>query len=104
MAFDVTPTSGDAPYNFTATIESDMLIDNVKYSISLRSSGGSGTCPAEGTTTNIPIGATSLLESGSYTVVDSVPADVCRAYTLSIRDIETNTVISTATVQISNIE
>lgn len=104
MAFDVTPADGAGPYNFTATIASAMFIDNEEYSISLRSSEAVGSCPAQGTSTPSAAGAAALLTNGVFVTTASVPIGSCRSYTLSIRDIVNDTVISSETVQISNIE
>ena len=104
MAFSVTPTSGDFPYNFTATFLSAMLLDDVRYSLLFQSSTAVGSCPSLGVGTELPGGVASLLATGTYTSTISVPAGSCRAYTLRIRDNVTDTFISTETVHVDNIE
>ena len=103
MAFDVTPTSGDSPYDFTATFDSRVSLDHDRYSLSLQSSEAEGSCPALGTSVSLGNGATSLLETGAYSTLNSVPAGSCRTYTLRIRDHVTNTYTSVASVQVTNI-
>lgn len=104
MAFDVTPTSGYGPYVFTASFANSELIDNVLYSLSFVSSVAVGSCPEHGTSTPSPQAANALLENGVYENPATTSSGSCRAFTLTIRNISSGNVVSTRTLQVSNIE
>lgn len=103
MAFSVTPTSGDAPYTFTAQISDAVNIDGGRYTLLFQSTTAVGSCPPLGSSTNVPGGVDALLATGQSTDTVDVPAGSCRTYTLRIRDNELGTYISSENVQVSNV-
>lgn len=103
MAFSVTPTSGEAPYTFTAEFNNQKLIDGVRYILQFRYSEGVGLCPSLGISNNIFVGIAPLLETGSYVTNAVIPIGSCRAYTLSIKDNVNNVTYNNVTVTVDNV-
>lgn len=105
MAFTVTPTSGAAPYTFTANVEGSDLIDGVNYSATVLSTRATGSCPVEGIgnpwTPNL---MASLLNSESI-VSDygTVASGDCRTTTLLIKRLHDNEVVASANTVIDNL-
>lgn len=103
-SFSVNPTSGDAPYVLTAVIANQENIDNANYALELRATNQTGTC-FSGTSTgaNQTAGVQSLINTGEYTIAtNSVTAGDCRVYSLIVRDLNADTVISSQNVSIDN--
>lgn len=103
VAFDVTPTSGTAPYTFTADLGAAVNIDDKRYSLLFQSTTAVGSCPPLGSATNVPNGVDALLATGQYISNDDVPVGSCRTYTLRIRDNVLGTFIASESVQVSNV-
>lgn len=86
MAFDVTPTSGAAPYTLTASFANEESF-SLGYALRFTASDDIvGTCPSPNSATSVfPSVASLLLESGSAVRSDSVPQGACRVYKLEVR-------------------
>ena len=103
MAFSVTPTSGAAPYFFTADIDNAFLINGVDYVATVRRSGQSGSCPPAGVGTQLDQNfVDSLINGETVSVEDSVPVGDCRAYTLRILRVDGLVEIASSTVHVDN--
>ena len=103
MAFDVTPTSGDAPYVFTANLAFDGRIDFVNFSLEFRVTTQTGSCfvgVSEGT--NLVNAAQAILDSGTYTLNSSFDVGSCATVSLIIRDLLSGDVFDYANVFIDN--
>ena len=103
MAFSVTPTSGAQPYTFEADLENKAKIDNDRYVMTLRSTTTVGSCPAVGAGTNLQTGVDELIANGVYVNTQSVPDGSCRTTTLQISDNFLGVVVSSKSVNISNV-
>ncbi len=105
MAFSVTPTSGNAPYVFTANISNKANLMPGYYSLEFRGVGAVGSCPSDGIPgNNIPLAVEQIMATNSYTQVSpNVMPGACRVSTLIIRDLKTNSIVSQSTVQVSNL-
>lgn len=105
MAFDVTPTSGDAPYTLTATFVEPQLVDGVLYRAELRSNTQAGACPPAGAgVSNDAAGVASLLSTGVYvTPSETVPAGSCRRITFDIIRVADSVRVSRESVTVSNL-
>lgn len=105
MAFTVSPTSGAAPYVLTADISDKESLFWDRYALELRTRSSSGSCatPIMTSPPNNVIGA-ALLESGTSTLVADVPIGSCQVFSLVIRDLETDLIISQEVAQVSNLE
>lgn len=104
MAFTVTPTSGDAPYILSADIADKVNIDGVNYALEVRPNTTIGSClvgiSTDPSNTNI---VQSLLATDSYMVSGNVNVGSCRTYSLIIRDLRTDTIISSENAVIDNV-
>lgn len=104
MAFSVTPTSGDAPYNVSITFAEKYLIDNVRYSFTVLSIAVVGSC-----NTDVMAGTpqatlrNSLLTTGTGSAMANVPAGSCRTYSAIITDLSTDTVVSSELITVNNV-
>lgn len=103
MAFTVTPTSGAEPYTFNAQFSDAVNIDNVHFSLTIRSSQLVGSCPPIGNGTDRQSAVNALLATGEYVDNEAVPAGSCRAYTAQIINKVTGDPISSETVTVSNV-
>lgn len=105
MAFDVTPTSGASPYEFTASFLNKDTFATGLYVLEYRTATSVGNCPASAMTgTSNPAAANQLLATGSYTAIGGdVPAGSCRTYGLYIRLASDNSVVSSSLVNVNNI-
>lgn len=104
MAFDVTPTSGSAPYTFTATFLNKSSFGSeyrLRFHLSPQSEG---VClPPESAVTNIIVGANALLENGVYVrETGTVPNGNCVTYRLTVLD-SIDQVIDMKFVTVSNV-
>lgn len=103
MAFDVTPTSGTAPYTFTADFLNKESFDFGYVLEFWRNESTFQTCaPPEAATTAVPSAAESLLKDDVYQRQVPVTEDRCQTFRLDIRDSLGN-VIDTQSVTISNV-
>lgn len=105
MAFDVTPTSGNAPYNFTASFLNKSAYDSGLFSVEFRQATEVGMCPVDALagTNNAPI-ALELFNNEAYSYsTGNVPAGSCRTYSLLIRRLSDNVVESIMSVTVDNI-
>lgn len=105
MAFTVAPTSGTGPFLFDASFENENSIKTAYYRLSFLSGVAAGTCPPPFTTgVSNDLAAQSLLETGSYVQPSaSIAPGSCRTYTLLIRRLSDNEIVSTMSVNVSNI-
>lgn len=105
MAFTVAPTSGDSPYILSADIINSGEIDGVEYEASVRSSLGTGSCPAFGSSTPLSSALVNeLLTTGSVeTGLSSVPVGNCRAFTIRISRVSDGVLVSTASTFVDNV-
>lgn len=105
MAFDVTPTSGESPYLFTATFLNKDTFNTGLYVLEFRSATSASACPASAISGNSnPAVAAALLNNGSYEAVGAdVPAASCRTYGLYIRLVSDNSIVSSSLVNVNNI-
>ena len=105
MAFAVTPTSGPSPYILTADIAAKVGINGGYYTASVSSSVAVGSCPAQGV--SVPLSASAvetLLNVGSVNSgVGTIPAGSCRTFTLYIRRVSDNVVITESSVSVDNV-
>lgn len=102
--FNVTPTSGAAPYTFTASFlnaESFSLGFKLRFSLS---DATAGSCPLPETASNVlPIASEALLNTGVYvSTVGTVPSGSCSIYVLAILDSDNN-VIQSVDVTVNNV-
>lgn len=105
MAFTVTPTSGSAPYVFTAEFSAKESLFSDLYVLEVRPRTSAGSCPGPATSGSRSSGAEqSILLYDNYTVLTSVPAGSCLGTTIVIREIASDTIVSQATAQVSNLE
>lgn len=102
MAFTVTPTSGSAPYLLEANVSNSVGINNVDYSAELLSSVLTGSCPTSGATP-IPGAGIVLATSGQYTANTNTTVGSCRVFQLVIRNVATNAVVASQTVNVNNL-
>lgn len=103
MAFAVTPTSGNAPYTFTASFSRKELIDGVNFGLTVRTSVQEDSCATVGTGTNSVMIAAALLASGSYVSGStSVSSGSCSTYTARITNLITGEVVSISSVTVDN--
>ena len=105
MAFDVTPTSGDSPYEFTATFLNKGSFATGLYILEYRTATTAGSCPASAMTgTSNPAAAATLLDTGSLTVVGGdVPAGSCRTYGLYVRLASDSSIVSSSMATVNNV-
>lgn len=103
MAFDVTPTSGAGPYTFSAVISDPANIDGIRYSLEFYNAAATGSCPSPLSGSMNAQAATDILNNGFWIRPQTVPSGDCRASMLLVRDLLTNTVISSVTINIDNI-
>lgn len=104
MAFDVTPTSGEAPYTFTANVENATLIDGVLYSASVMYSTSSESCPLVGNSTAWSSEQVNNLIFGDSRILNqNVNPNTCRTFTLEILRVSDSTVVASSNVSISNL-
>lgn len=104
MAFDVTPTSGAGPYNFTSVIDNPALVDGVVFSAEFRGLTELDSCPLNGLDgSNNAMVASELLANGSYSASAPVGSGSCRAFTFLIRRLENNAIVSQSTVFVDNV-
>lgn len=103
-AFSVTPTSGSAPYLYTASFENAQNIDFVNYGLEFRSGTSSDACP-----TGVQSGssamsaAVQLVTTGEFSTPNSVPSGSCRTVSLILRDLTSGDIITSMNVQIDNL-
>lgn len=103
MAFDVTPTSGDGPYTFTAEFLNKNAFDFGYLLRFSESEPAVGACPPPASATLvIPSTAANLLENGVATRSANVPAGECRTYKIEVRD-ASGAVLDMQFVSVSNI-
>ena len=106
MAFDITPTSGAAPYTLSAIIANSENIDSVNFVASVRTSQTVGVCPETATGAQLSEAQINdLIANGSTTVgvSTSVPEGSCRAFTLRITKVSNDSVIALSTVHVDNV-
>lgn len=103
MAFNVTPTSGTAPYSFTATFLNKYLLDGVNYNLLMLSTNSTVSCPAIGSLSTVIGGASSLLSNGAFTLGASVAPGSCTSYSLIIVRVSDSFVVQRLTVSVSNL-
>ena len=101
----MTPTSGDAPYTFTAEIKNKDSINFVRYGLEYRVSSSTTACPTGSqTSANVPIVANSILSNGFYVQEgNSVPAGTCRTGSLIIRNLTDNSIVDFKNISIDNL-
>lgn len=105
MAFTVTPTSGDAPYSLSATVDNSVNVDGVNYVASVTTEHAMGSCPLSGAGTPLTPTIVNSLINGE-TVVSGAPtvtAGRCRTYTLAITRLSDNVVVDSADAFVDNI-
>ena len=105
MAFAVTPTSGDAPYILTADFANSHNIDGVNYAIEVRTSMREGSCPFDSAGSLLSASIVdSLLADGTVNSgFDTVDSGSCRVFTLRLRRLSDNMVLSRESVSVDNI-
>lgn len=103
MAFDVTPTSGASPYEYSASFVNGKNIDDTHYVLEFRNSTAVGSCPVSGSGADQPGVAESILATGSFVQLgNSVPSGSCRTSSLVIIDLSTGSVIDESAINIDN--
>lgn len=105
MAFEVSPTSGLAPYTLSADISSRVAVDGVNYVASVLFSTTVGSCPAPGAGTSLSQSEIDILVATGSVILSasSIPAGSCRVYTFIIERVSDGVVISSADARIDNI-
>ena len=104
MAFDVTPTSGEGPYLFTADVNRKALVNGVYYKATVRSSGSTSNCPSSGNGAELSeVLVQELLKNGQVSYESSVPVGNCTTFTLRLIGMSTNVVVSQASVSVNNL-
>lgn len=105
VAFAITPTSGAAPYVYTAQFSNKEMLSTGEYFLQAVSQTTAGSCvnPAASGTSN-PTIVTSILNTGQYTNTFSVPVGSCSVVALQIRRVSDNVIVSRELAQISNLE
>lgn len=105
MAFDVTPTSGQPPFVFTADFSARYGLDAGYYFLQFYINTEVGFCPnGDPLGTTHPANALALLETGIYTQsAGPIPSGSCRTSTLVIREVGTNNIVSQAIANIDNV-
>lgn len=75
------------------------------YSLEFRSVGLVGSCPASGITgPNIPSAVAAIMASDSYTQLSpQVISGSCVTTTLIVRNVQTGSIVSQSSVQVSNL-
>lgn len=105
MAFNVTPTSGTAPYTYTAEFVNRLGFDLGLYVTEFRSVTLIGSCPTDALSgPNVPGTADNLLNSGVHIAQTSVPAGECRRTVYLVRRLSDNEIVSQMSVNIDNVE
>ena len=103
MAFNVTPTSGDGPYTFTAEF---LNKDAFNFGYQLRFSESEpavGACPPPASASLvIPSIATGLLANGTANRASVIPDGECRTFKIEVRGLS-NEVLDMQYVSVSNI-
>ena len=104
MAFDVTPTSGEGPYTFTASYANKLGFDLGLYVTEFRTATNAGSCPlSNAVTTNTQPPADELLATGVTISSANVPSGSCRRYVNLIRRVSDGVVVSQMFVNIDNV-
>lgn len=105
MAFDVTPSSGAAPYFMSAVINDVHLIDGVNYTASVRSSINTGTCPATGQASILDPSFVDPMIAGQSVelTTTTIASGSCRTWSLYITRVADNVVVASASSSVSNI-
>ena len=101
MALTVTPTSGERPFLLEAEVSNSDGINNVNYSAELLSSVLVGACSSTGDTV-IPGAGFQLATTGQFLSNSNTQNGSCRTYQLVIRNIATNAVVASQTVNVDN--
>lgn len=103
MAFTVTPTSGDAPYVYTADFTGKDVIDGVSFSLEARTTVLVNECflgMSDGVNSQTIVD--NILNTGSHTSMTSVGAGFCRTVSLIIRNMNTGMVVDYKNITIDN--
>lgn len=104
MAFDITPTSGAAPYTFSLTVNNKESIDGINFSAEFRGVTQTSSCPIDGLAgNNSNVIVDELLSTGSYIAPSSIPEGSCRAYTFLIKRLFDDVVIASSSVFVDNV-
>lgn len=97
------PTSGVAPYVFEATFKDASRIDGEMYYLKLNAFIQQGSCVLDMVTDSLPPeGATSLLETGTWSFPFNIDIGYCFTVSLVIRNIRTNMVVDFKNVYVDN--
>lgn len=104
-SFVVNPTSGSAPYTFTAAFDNKDNIDFANYALEFRAGTTVGSCgTGVQSGANQTIVVSSLMDSGTYVQPgNSVPSGSCRVHSLIIRDLSDGSVVDSMNVDIDNV-
>lgn len=104
VGLSVVPTSGEAPYLLTASFTEIAFINNVLYRLEVRISQDTAACPpfTSSGSRSVPI-ETALLSTGEFVITNNVVAGSCRTYSVLIRNLITDTIVSQSSVSVSNI-
>ena len=85
MAFDVTPTSGEGPYFFTADVSDKIMYDAGYYVEFWYTAPSSVSCPLPATVSNrVATAPAPLMSTGVYRRNVAVPAGSCITYVLRL--------------------
>ena len=104
MAFTVTPTSGDAPYVFTAEFDNIESFIPQRYLLLFRSNTSVGSCSSSISGNFNPTAAADLLNEGVYTLESpSVPVGSCNRYRITVYDVVNNSSLENVDVTIDNV-
>lgn len=104
VSWVVVPTSGVAPYVFTAVLKNKYLLDGVRYSLEVATSTATGTCQTDPNLGILqPALTAEVLATGSYTRSGSVAVGTCASSILRIRDVSTGLLTQSSFANINNV-
>lgn len=99
------PTSGALPFTLTASFSDKPNFYLGRYGLFLYQSTTAGSCPGlVSTGSSLNEIAEALLNNGEYIVTaGGVPAGSCKTYSLVVKNLDNNSVVSSATASVDNV-
>lgn len=104
MALSVAPSSGEAPYVFTAEFGNKTAADNITYSIEAAGIAAAEACPLD--LDYVPLNSviTTAFRNGDvYTRNTNIPLTNCYSLVVRIRDLRSNLIVQSRVVSVNNI-
>lgn len=105
MAFNIAPTSGTAPYTFTAEFSNKLGVELGLYGVELLVATSVGSCPSPPITgVNQSVNANILFNTGTFVQTGgTIASGSCRNHNLLIREISSGSIVSQLSALINNV-